>query len=55
MFSEGTYSWGGYYGTSYYVDPKEKLITLIMTQHTPNSHGEFNQKVENIIYSSLKK
>ena len=55
MFSEGTYSWGGYYGTSYYVDPKEKLIILIMTQHTPNSHGDFNQKVENIIYSSLKK
>lgn len=55
MFSEGTYSWGGYYGTSYYVDPKEKLVILIMTQHTPNSHGDFNQKVENIIYSSLKK
>jgi CubicO group peptidase (beta-lactamase class C family) len=55
MFSEGTYSWGGYYGTSYYVDPKEKLVVLIMTQHSPNSHGDFAQKIENIIYGSLKK
>lgn len=55
MSSEGTYAWGGYYGTKYWVDPKEKLVVLIMTQHTPNSHSEYNQKIENIIYGSLKK
>ncbi len=55
MPSEGTYGWGGYYGTSYYVDPKEKLVVLVMTQHTPNSHRNYGQKIENIIYGSLKK
>jgi CubicO group peptidase (beta-lactamase class C family) len=55
MPSEGSFGWGGYYGTKYWVDPKEKLVVLIMTQHTPNSHGDYGQKVENIIYGSLKK
>jgi len=53
--SEGSYGWGGYYGTTYWTDPKEKMIVLIMTQHTPNSHGDYGQKVKNIIYGSLKK
>jgi len=54
MRTKGSFSWGGYYGTTYWADPKEKLIVLIMTQHTPNSHGDFNAKIENIIYGSLK-
>jgi CubicO group peptidase (beta-lactamase class C family) len=52
--SKGSFSWGGYYGTTYWADPKEKLIVLIMTQHTPNSHGDISKKIENIIYGSLK-
>ena len=55
MRSEGSFSWGGYYGTTYWADPKEKIIVLIMTQHSPNSHGDLAQKIENIIYGSLKK
>jgi CubicO group peptidase (beta-lactamase class C family) len=54
MRSEGTFSWGGYYGTSYWADPKEKLICLIMTQHSPNSHGDYFRKIETVIYGSLK-
>lgn len=53
--SKGSFSWGGYYGTNYWADPKEKLICLIMTQHTPNSHFGFQGKIENIIYGSLVK
>lgn len=49
----GSFSWGGYLGTSYWVDPKASLVCLIMTQHTPNSHWDLFVKVENIIYSSL--
>jgi CubicO group peptidase (beta-lactamase class C family) len=50
-----SFSWGGYYGTTYWADPKEKMICLIMTQHTPNSHTGFQGKIENIIYGSLIK
>mgnify|MGYP000644444173 CR=1 FL=1 len=53
--NKGSFSWGGYYGTTYWADPKEKLICLIMTQHTPNSHTGFQAKIENIIYGSLIK
>jgi CubicO group peptidase (beta-lactamase class C family) len=52
--SEGTFAWGGYYGTTYWADPKENLVCLIMTQHTPNSHGDVFKKFENIVYASLK-
>jgi len=52
--NKGTFSWGGYYGTTYWADPKANLVCLIMTQHTPNSHGDLAAKFENIVYSSLK-
>jgi CubicO group peptidase (beta-lactamase class C family) len=54
MRNKGSFSWGGYYGTTYWADPKEKLIVLIMIQQSPNSHGDFKEKIENIIYGSLK-
>jgi CubicO group peptidase (beta-lactamase class C family) len=53
--NKGTFSWGGYYGTTYWADPKAKLVCLIMTQHTPNAHGDLTNKITDIIYSSLKK
>jgi CubicO group peptidase (beta-lactamase class C family) len=53
-WNEGSFSWGGYYGTTYWADPKAHLVCLIMTQHTPNSHGDLTGKIETLIYSSLK-
>lgn len=54
MLNEGSFAWGGYYGTTYWADPKEKLICLIMTQHNPKSHYDYVDKITNIIYGSLK-
>lgn len=53
--SEGSFAWGGYYGTTYWADPKQHLICLIMTQHTPNSHGNIAAKFEALVYASLNK
>lgn len=53
--NKGSYSWGGYYGTTYWVDPREHMVCLIMTQHTPNSHGDLTNKITSLIYASLKK
>ena len=50
--NKGSFSWGGYYGTTYWADPKDNLIVLIMTQHSPNSHGDLAGKIEQIIYGS---
>lgn len=54
MINKGSFSWGGYYGTRYWADPKENMICLIMTQQNPNSHWDYTEKITNIIYSSLK-
>ncbi|MES1215633.1 MAG: serine hydrolase domain-containing protein [Bacteroidota bacterium] len=50
----GSFSWGGYYGTTYWADPKAHLVCLFMTQHTPNSHGDIERKFETLVYSSFK-
>jgi len=50
----GSFAWGGYYGTTYWADPKAKLVCLFMTQQNPNSHGDVEAKFEAMVYSSLK-
>ena len=52
--NEGSFSWGGYYGTTYWADPKAHLVCLFMTQQNPNSHGDVERKFESLVYSSLK-
>lgn len=50
----GSFAWGGFFGTTYWVDPKAKLICLIMTQQVPNSHEDLSKKFEQLVYQSLK-
>ena len=33
--SEGMYGWSGIYGTNFWVDPKEKLVAIMMVQRYP--------------------
>jgi CubicO group peptidase (beta-lactamase class C family) len=51
--NEGTFSWGGFFGTTYWADPKAHLVCLIMTQQTPNRHADFEHRLEQIIYQSF--
>jgi CubicO group peptidase (beta-lactamase class C family) len=51
----GSFSWGGYFGTTYWADPKAKLVCLVMTQQSPNSHADMEGKVEQAIYQSFVK
>ncbi|HVU98331.1 MAG TPA: serine hydrolase domain-containing protein [Puia sp.] len=50
---EGTFAWGGYFGTTYWADPKNHVIGLVMTQQSPNSHGDFEHRLEQVIYQSF--
>ncbi|CAN5369315.1 serine hydrolase domain-containing protein [soil metagenome] len=52
--NEGSFAWGGYFGTTYWADPKAKLVCLIMTQQSPNSHGDLSAKFQNMVYASMK-
>jgi CubicO group peptidase (beta-lactamase class C family) len=51
--NEGSFSWGGFFGTTYWADPRAHLVGLVMTQQTPNSHAEMEHKIEQLIYQSL--
>ena len=53
-WSEGTFTWGGFFGTTYWVDPKEKLVCLFMTQQTPNSHGDITEKFKVLVYQAIE-
>ncbi len=50
---QGAFEWGGYFSTTYWADPKEKIIGLIMTQHVPNSHGELSNKYKVLVYQAI--
>ena len=51
--SEGSFSWGGYFATNYWADPKERLVCLIFTQQSPMSHGEIHNKFKAMVYQAL--
>lgn len=51
--NEGTFSWGGYYGTTYWADPKAHLVCLVMTNERGMSHWWMEKEVEQMIYASF--
>jgi CubicO group peptidase (beta-lactamase class C family) len=53
--NEGSFYWGGYFGTDYWADPKAKLVCLVMTQQAPNSHNKIEGLLEQVIYQSFVK
>ncbi|MBD0297410.1 MAG: serine hydrolase [Flavisolibacter sp.] len=50
---EGTFYWGGYFNTTYWADPKEKLIVVMMKQQVPNTHGDIDEKFKALVYSAI--
>jgi CubicO group peptidase (beta-lactamase class C family) len=52
MESVGSWGWGGTYGTYYRVDPKERLVTVMMIQLSPNT-TDFTDKFKASIYQAL--
>ena len=52
--SEGSFSWGGFFGTQYWVDPKEKIVALLFLQQSPLSHGEIQDKFKVLVYQALQ-
>ena len=51
--SEGTFTWGGYFNTNYFADPKEKIIGIIMKQTQQTKGDNLNELFRQIIYQSL--
>ncbi|SFQ72837.1 serine hydrolase domain-containing protein [Hymenobacter arizonensis] len=52
--SEGSYEWGGIFGTTYWVDPKQKLVALIYTQKYPSGTArDLADKFKTAVYQSF--
>jgi CubicO group peptidase (beta-lactamase class C family) len=52
LSSVGSYAWGGAYGSSYMVDPKEHLIILFMENRLPR-RSEPGDNFRNLVYQAL--
>jgi CubicO group peptidase (beta-lactamase class C family) len=50
FLSEGSFGWSGAFGTHFWVDPKERLVAVVMAQ-TPNQ--EFQRDFENLVMQSI--
>ena len=51
--SQGTFSWGGYFYTSFWVDPKENFVGVLMSQINP-SESQMAGNFRLIAYTALK-
>jgi CubicO group peptidase (beta-lactamase class C family) len=51
--SPGTFSWGGAYHTSYWADPKEKIVAVLMTQLLPANGSDLLNKFRVLVYQSV--
>ncbi|MBN1184420.1 MAG: beta-lactamase family protein [Bacteroidales bacterium] len=51
--SEGIYYWGGYFSTSYWLDPSEDLVAVFMTQMHPIEHEEIMDKFQVLTYQAI--
>lgn len=53
QYSIGSYGWGGYFYTSYWVDPKEELVAVIMNQVNPAA-STLNSDFATLTFSAIK-
>jgi CubicO group peptidase (beta-lactamase class C family) len=49
----GTFSWGGAFATSYWVDPKEKIVMLFYRQLQSTTKGEVVEKFRALTYQAI--
>jgi len=51
--NNGQIYWGGYFKTHFFIDPKEDLIAIFMTQKFPNSY-EYVVELNRYIYEAIE-
>ena len=51
--SVGSFGWGSAYFPQYFVDPKEKIVAMLMTQLRPSGGNDLNQKFKVMVYQAL--
>jgi CubicO group peptidase (beta-lactamase class C family) len=49
----GTYSWGGAFSTSYWVDPKENMVVLFYRQMWGSKIGDTDKAFQPLVYQAI--
>lgn len=49
----GTFDWGGMFATTYWVDPKERLVGLFFQNAYPTEHGDVGERFKVLAYQAL--
>ncbi len=52
--SLGEFGWGGAYHSTYWVDPKEQMVVVYLTQLLPAGDLDDQAKVRALIYAALQ-
>ena len=50
---EGTFSWGGYAHTRFWIDPVDDLIGIFMIQILPSTAVDYGDKFQSLVYQSI--
>jgi CubicO group peptidase (beta-lactamase class C family) len=51
--SVGSFTWGGVWGTHFWVDPTEQLVAVQLIQVAPGKDGPFNRTFRNLAYGAF--
>ena len=51
--SVGEYSWGGAYGSTYWVDPEEELVVVYFKQLLPTAGLDDHGKLRALVYQAI--
>lgn len=52
--SVGSYFWGGMFSSTYWIDPKEKIVAQLFINQYPMSHGEIHNKFKAMVYAAIE-
>lgn len=53
MGTPGEYAWGGYAGTAFWIDPKEDMTVIFLTQLIPSSAYPIRRELRVLTYQAL--
>ena len=51
--SVGTFGWGSAYYSTYWVDPQEKLVAILLTQLIPAANLDLREKFRYLVYQTV--
>ena len=51
--SQGEFMWGGYAGTYFWIDPKEQLVAVYMTQAPSPIRAYYRKMFKQLVYSAI--